>query len=152
MMKKSIYKLSALILFISMAVLLVRCDVFDNEEKVYKESEKTIVGTWRIMQAYRNDVDITQLMDFTQFRIKFQADYSYTIENYLPFIVSSNGTWNLDDPQYPFKILFTAEGNTEALVSDLNFPIVNGIRQIGLTFSPGCHSNQYTYILEGVSN
>jgi len=152
MMNKSIYKLYALILLVSMAVLLVRCEVFDTEEKVYTESEKTIAGNWKIVQAFRNDVDITELMDFTQFRINFKTDNSYSIDNYLPFVVDNNGTWTLDDPQYPFKILFTVDGETGTLVSDLNFPIVNGSRQIGLTFSPGCQSNQYTYILEEVSN
>ncbi|MFV0591824.1 MAG: DUF5004 domain-containing protein [Draconibacterium sp.] len=151
-MKKSIYKLYSLLLLISMAVFIVRCDVIENDEKVYTESEKTIAGNWKIVQAFRNDVDITGLMDFTQFRIDFKADNSYAIENYLPFVVNNNGTWSLDDPQYPFKILFTVDGESEPLISNLNFPIVNGSRQIGLTFSPGCHSNQYTYILEEVSN
>ena len=150
-MKKSLYKQFTLLL-IFLTSMVVSCDVFETEDKVYVESEKTIEGNWKIVEAYRNDVDITDLMDFSKFRIKFDSNNSYTIENYLPFVVSNNGSWNLDDPQYPFKILFTVEGATEPLISDLNFPIVNGTRQIGLTFSPGCHSNQYTYVLEEVTN
>lgn len=152
MMIKSIYTLRILFFSAAMAFLVGACDLLDTEEKVYVESEKTIAGNWQIVEAYRNDVEITDLMDFSQFRINFQSDNSYTIENYLPFIVSDNGNWDLDDPKYPFKILFTVDGEAETLISDLNFPIVDGTRQIGLTFSPGCHSNQYTYVLEEVSN
>nr|WP_319510285.1 DUF5004 domain-containing protein [uncultured Draconibacterium sp.] len=152
MMKRSKYILRFLFLSAVMAFVIGGCDVLDTEDKEYVESEKTIAGNWKIIEAYRNDVEITDLMDFSQFSVSFNADNSYTIENYLPFIVSDNGSWDLDDPQYPFKILFTVDGEAETLISDLNFPIVDGTRQIGLTFSPGCHSNQYTYILEEVSN
>ena len=131
--------------------LMWSCSLIEDEKPVYTESTKRIGGTWKIVKAYRNEVDITGLMDFTKFRISFQQDKTYKIENYLPFIVSKNGTWGLDDPQYPFHLSFTAEGAQVPLETTLNYPIVNGGRQIGLTFSPGCKNNRYTYILEETS-
>jgi hypothetical protein len=95
-------------------------------------------------------VDITEAVDFSQFKINFNPDNTYSFENYLPFIVKQQGTWALDDPQYPFKINFRETSKTESTVTDLTYPIVHGKRQIRLSFSPGCQSNKYEYILEHV--
>ena len=138
--------------FFSLLILVGACELIDEDTKVYTESPKNIVGNWKIVKAYRNDVEITQLMDFSKFRINFQENNSYTIENYIPFLVDGEGEWSLDDPQYPFHISFNVENETEPLVTELNYPIVDGQRQIGLTFSPGCKNNSYSYILEEASN
>lgn len=132
--------------------LFISCEEFIQEEKAYVEAAKTVEGSWKIIQAYRNDVDITHLMDFSRFRLNFKADHSYSIDHYLPFLVDKNGTWELDDPQYPFKILFAPGSGTETVETKLNFPIVKGIRQIRLSFSAGCAENSYTYVFEEATN
>lgn len=138
--------------FCALFCLMFSCSLLEDEKPVYSESAKNLDGTWKIIKAYRNEVDITGLMDFTQFRLSFKQDHTYTIENYLPFIVGKDGVWSLDDPQYPFRLSFTADGSPDALQTTISYPIVNGHRQIGLTFSPGCKNNNYTYLLEKTTN
>lgn len=144
---KAKFKIQAL-LALCVTMILASCTYFDEEVGEYTEVPKSIVGTWKIKTAYRNNVDITEMMDFSQFRLNMNEDGTYTIDGYLPFIVKNDGTYELDDPLYPFHILFSQEGDTEPLETGLSFPIVNADRQIGLTFSPGCFSNRYTYLLE----
>lgn len=111
------------------------------------ETPKDIEGSWGIVEASRNGEDITDKMDFSQFKLQFSDNQTYSIENALPFMVRQNGGWSLDDPQYPFKITFDPE-NSEPLVTDFNYPTVEGTRQIILTFSSGCSGNSYEYVLE----
>jgi hypothetical protein len=145
-MKKNVY---IKLLSLGLMFLLAACDMLENNSiDIPEESEKNIDGTWKITKATRNEADITTLMDFSQFRIRFNADNTYTIENYLPFAVKENGTWSLDDPQYPFSLTLNENNAPQALTLDFNYPVVNGKRIISLSFSPGCHSNAYTYIFE----
>jgi hypothetical protein len=96
----------------------------------------------------RNGTDLTARFDFSAFRLKF-TDSTYTIENAVPFIVSKNGKWSFDDPLYPFKISFTPQNDTEKQ-TDILFPVVKGVRNIIISFSPGCKLNTYQYTLEKV--
>jgi hypothetical protein len=128
------------------------CDKFDSASVEFTEVPKDISGTWKIVQVTRNGTDVTGLMDFSKFRINFKEDNSYTIDNYLPFLVKTNGTWSLDDPQYPFNIVFKESTAEESLVHGFYYPVVNGYRQISLSFSPGCANNIYTYIFAKESN
>lgn len=137
------------LLSLCLIFLPAACDKFDsNSVDLPEESEKVIDGTWKIARVTRNDADITALMDFSRFRLTFNADNTYVIANYLPFAVKENGTWRLDDPQYPFYLTLDENGAPEALKLDFNYPVVNGQRIISLSFSPGCHSNVYTYVFE----
>nr|WP_321412228.1 DUF5004 domain-containing protein [uncultured Carboxylicivirga sp.] len=129
----------------------ISCDLFEEDEMIYTESNKNITGTWQIAEAYRNDVNITDMMDFTKFQIRFNQDETYTMTNYLPFVVKKEGNYSLDDPKYPFHIVFLQSGEGSELKSALSYSVVDAERQIGLTFSPGCGSNSYTYILTKVS-
>lgn len=149
---KILSKIKVYTAFFLLLIVAGACELIEEESKTYTESPKSVVGNWKIVKAYRNDVDITGLMDFSQFRINFNEDNSYTIENYIPFVVDGEGTYGLDDPQYPFHLSFQVENQAEPLETVLNYPVVNGHRQIGLTFSPGCRNNSYTYILENASN
>lgn len=110
------------------------------------EPLKTINGSWKIIKALRNGTDLTERFDFSTFRINF-TDSTYTIQNLVPFIVSKNGKWNFDDPQYPFKISFVPESGAEAS-SAMLYPVVKGVRNIIISFSPGCTLNTYQYTLE----
>ena len=91
---------------------------------------------------------MTESIDVSKFRLNFSTDSTYTIDNYLPFVVRSNGRFSLDDPQYPFKIIFREEATQESVTIGFTYPVVLGKRQIHLTFSPGCASNIYEYVLE----
>lgn len=110
------------------------------------ESTKDISGSWTVIAATRNGTDLTTVVDFSQFKITFNEG-KYTLANKLPFIVNQDGTYSLDDPNYPFQITFKATGGTTASTA-FNFPIVNGTRHLTLTFSPGCPDNTYVYTLQ----
>ncbi|MDB5135064.1 MAG: hypothetical protein JWP37_1667 [Mucilaginibacter sp.] len=107
------------------------------------EASKDISGNWSVIGATRNGTDLTSIVDFSQFKLTF-SEGKYTLLNKLPFLVSQNGTYSLDNPQYPFQISFTPAGSP-AVATAFTYPIVNGVRQLTLTFSPGCPNNIYIY-------
>ncbi|GGF24366.1 DUF5004 domain-containing protein [Echinicola rosea] len=121
----------------------------ESQQETIEESVKDISGEWQIKKAFRNDLDITEMMDFSQFRIVFSTDHTYQVSNYLPFLVKDNGEWFLDDPQYPFYISMVPSDGEE-VNTEFDFPIANGDREIRLAFSPGCSNNAYEYVLERV--
>jgi hypothetical protein len=144
-----IHKITQLLVPLALLLTFGACDAFRNEAPTdYIESPKDITGVWRIIKASRNGSDITEAFDFTSFRLIFNSDRTYTVENRLPFPVKTAGTWSLDDPQYPFNLIFRENGSGQELISGLTYPVVNGKRQMNISFSPGCHSNIYTYVLE----
>jgi|SRR5690606_3324173 len=118
-----------------------------TEAIVTVESAKEIAGNWRILQASRNGTDITEKFDFSGFRITFNEDGTYRLQQPLPFIVAGNGSFALDDPQYPFQISFTEADGDGVVSSSFEYPIVSGRRHLLLTFSPGCEANSYRYTL-----
>lgn len=140
---------SALTICLLMA-LAMTVNSCKQKEILVPEAPKDIAGEWRVTKAMRNGIDITSLTDFTKFRIRFTADMQYSIENPLPFIVSKNGSYSMDDPKYPFRITFTQTGGT-AVSSGFTYPVVNGKRNMNFSFSPGCASNIYLYTLEKVN-
>lgn len=125
------------------------CDEFkDPNNYSADEFHKSLAGSWHINKASRNGVDITKSMDFSAFRINFSADNTYKIDNYLPFLAQNEGTWKIDDPQYPTTLTFKETGASEAKSpASIEYTIVEGERQITLSFSPGCPANVYTYVL-----
>ncbi len=134
-------------LLMTLSLVITSCK---RKEILVPEQAKDIAGEWRITKAMRNGIDITTLADFTQFRIRFTADQQYTIENPLPFIVSKNGSYAIDDPKYPFRITFSQTGGA-AVSSSFTYPVVNGKRNMNFSFSPGCAANTYLYTLERVN-
>jgi hypothetical protein len=129
----------------ALCLLLYACKV--EEVSPVGEAPKNISGSWKVLKATRNGTDITSAFDFTQFRVKFDSAGNYTIVNRVPFLVNTNGTYSLDDPAYPFKITFTPQGGT-AVATSFNYITTSGIRQLNLTFVPGCDLNAYIYTLE----
>jgi hypothetical protein len=113
------------------------------------ESTKVINGTWKIINASRNGTDLTSRFNFSHFSITFN-DGSYTLDSIVPFVVAQNGSYHLDDPQYPYKIYFQAQ-NDSTKELDFQYPVINGVRNIILVFSPGCSSNNYIYTLQKVN-
>lgn len=57
---------------------------------------------WQLTTVSRNGTDITDVMDFSQFKIHLKKDGNYSIENYLPFVVRHDGKWNVDDAYFHF--------------------------------------------------
>ncbi|GAB6121951.1 DUF5004 domain-containing protein [Dysgonomonas termitidis] len=136
-----------------MVYSFLSCDKFkDSNGYDIEEPVKNLAGSWYITKAVRNGIDITKAMDFSAFRITFNDDNTYTIDNYLPFLVRQDGTWNVNDPQYPTQLLFKEGTSTGSNISLFDYQTVKGERQITLSFSPGCQSNVYSYVLERASN
>ena len=134
---------------ISVPVIILLLLVFScKKENAVAPAEpvKAITGNWKIIKAVRNGADLTARFDFSAFRINF-ADSAYTITDQVPFIVSKNGKWSFDDPQYPFKMFFTAQSDTTKSTAIL-YPVVDGVRNIVISFSPGCTTNIYQYTLQ----
>lgn len=129
------------------------CDSFkDAESYDYEEATKNIDGVWQLKTVSRNGIDISDTWDFSRFRLNLNTDGSYTMDNYLPFVVKKNGQWQVDDVQYPFNLTFRESGSSEDVTIALRYPIENGKRIISVTIAPGCYSNSYTYVFEKISN
>lgn len=116
----------------------------------YSETIKHVDGNWQLSAVVRNGIDITKYMDFTRFHIVLNKDSTYEIRNYLPFIVENNGTWSVDDPQFPFHLVFREEGKNEEVKTEIGFLTVDGERQLTIKLSPGCHTNTYVYTFKQV--
>jgi len=138
--------LMPLVLLMAIAAFIMSCD--DDDVDPVQEAPKQLSGSWQIVQIFRNEVDMTGSIDASKFRLNFSSDGTYTIDNYLPFVVRSNGKFSLDDPQYPFKIIFREDATQESVSIGFTYPVVLGKRQIHLSFSPGCANNKYEYVLE----
>ncbi len=132
-------------------IMALLCFSACKTEKVLPAAEavKDISGNWQVIKATRNGTDITNIADFTQFRLKF-SEGKYSLVNKLPFLVTQDGAYSLDNPQYPFQITFTATG-AKAVATAFTYPVVNGVRQLSLTFSPGCPNNTYVYVFQKVN-
>jgi hypothetical protein len=106
---RKIYKTRHSQLLLIMAMMLIASSCKTERVLPQKEALKDIAGNWQVIKATRNGTDLTGIVDFSQFRLNF-ANGNYTMENKLPFLVNQNGSFSLDDPQYPFKITFTPTG------------------------------------------
>ena len=115
-----------------------------------KEALKSINGSWGIVHATRNGTDMTNGFDFSKFRVVF-TDSTYVVDSLVPFIVTTRGRWVFDDPQYPYSLILTPEDSTRSITAPFLFPVTGGVRNIILTFSPGCPSNSYQYTLQKVN-
>lgn len=135
------------------ALMMTSCSAFSDDSDPYDgtEAAKNLSGVWKLKTVTRNSIDITSFMDFSKFTLNLNTDGTYTIDNYLPFIVRENGTWAIDDPSYPFLLSFKEQSANAALDVELSYPVVNGSRALAITLSPGCFTNTYTYTLERVS-
>lgn len=115
---------------------------------IKNEPVKDIAGSWKIVKLVRNGEDITSRINLDKFRIIFNKDSTYTLQDKMAFVVMKPGTYSLDDPQYPFFLNLTPQDNAQANKIKLSLPIVGGSRQINITISPGCSSNSYQYVFE----
>jgi len=79
-----------------------------------------------------------------------KKDNTYEIKNYLPFIVKNKGKWSVDDPQFPFHLVFEEEGMNKEVKTEIGFSTVDGKRRLTIKLSPGCHTNTYVYTFKQV--
>lgn len=142
--------LTAVVAVAAFVLCLLSCDSFDSYSVT--EAEKDLSGVWNITAVTRNGENISQQMDFSQFALNLNADGTYTIDNYLPFVVRESGKWKTDDKLYPFMIVFQENGSASETKVEFSYPVVNGQRALNIILSPGCSSNTYTYSLQRVSN
>jgi hypothetical protein len=140
---KQVYKLNKVTWLFAFPLVLLWTSCKVEGINPTAEASKDISGNWGVVAATRNGTDLTSIVDFTQFKVSFNQG-KYTLLNKLPFLVSQDGTYSLDNPQYPFQIKFTPTGG-QAVTTVFTYPIVNGVRQLTLTFSPGCPNNTYVY-------
>lgn len=136
-----------------MAVIISSCNSFKDEitPEKYSEVPKDIDGNWQLVSVLRNGTDITDYMDFKRFHVLLNKDNTYKLNNYLPFIVKNDGTWNVDDPIYPFHLILKEEGSEKEVKTEIGFLTVDGQRRLTITLSPGCYSNKYVYTFEQIS-
>jgi len=141
--------ITRLFLAVAAVALATSCSTFSDDSNPYEvsESAKNLSGTWKLQTVTRNGIDITKSMDFTRFQLRLNDDGTYSIQNYLPFVVSGEGKWAVNDPQHPMQLSFQENGTSEAVNLGFSYPVVNGQRSISITLSPGCHSNVYVYTL-----
>lgn len=141
-----------IVAFLALTVIISSCDTFKDEMMPgsYSEMVKHVDGNWQLSTVSRNGIDITKYMDFGRFHVILNKDNTYEIKNYMPFIVKNNGTWNVDDPQFPFHLVFKEKGVNAEVKTEFGFLIVDGKRQLTLKLSPGCHTNSYVYTFKQV--
>jgi hypothetical protein len=154
-MRNSLITTSVYLFIILLMVTASSCKL--EHVTVPPEPDKNITGTWKIATVLQNSAtlfDTTKALglpkgfDFTQFRVTFKGN-AYTTNTAAPFIVSSNGTYSLNEP-YTTKLTFKPD-TSKAVSLDFYYPVTGGARQLIITFSPGCPSNSYEYILEKVN-
>ena len=143
------YKMKVYALAAMTALLAVSCDSYKDPENPDKlvEADKNVSGTWQLTKVKRNSVDISEQMDFTKFKLHLEESGRYSLENRLPFPVSTDGFWEVDDPTSPFSLSFNEDDVLgDPVTVEISYPIVDGRRQLTITHSPGCNLNSYEYV------
>ena len=143
------YKLKACVLAGLVGLMAASCDSYkdsDNPDKIV-EADKDLSGVWQLTEVKRNGIDISEHYDFGRFKLHLDKNGRYMLENRLPFPVTEDGAWQIDDPAHPFMITFTEDDVTgDPTKVEISFPNVHGERQLGIKHSPGCGSNIYQYV------
>ncbi|EDM36965.1 hypothetical protein PBAL39_18864 [Pedobacter sp. BAL39] len=133
-----------IIFYLLFAVLTIASCKSEIADTITDETVKDISGTWKVVSLTRNGESLTQRIDLSKFKVIFKSDGTYTLEDKLAFAVSDPGTYNLNDPQYPYSLILTPTGKDAEKIS-FQYPIIEGKRQLSLTISPGCTGNIYQY-------
>lgn len=147
-MKLNIQLIAGILLLL--AISMGSCNTFKDEidPDNYSEIPKNMDGEWILNAVSRNGIDITERMDFNRFRVFLNKDNTYKLEGYLPFLVKNDGTWRVDDPLYPFHLIFKEATVDKEVTTEIKLLTVDGHRRITLEISPGCYSNKYIYTFE----
>jgi hypothetical protein len=141
--------------FLMRVLVVLQCGVIlffsscSTKKEIFVEPQKDLKGTWRISKVTRNATDITTYIDSLGFRLTLSDGDNYVLAgNNIPFLVNKSGTWTVDDPLYPYKLSFNPTDSTRTFTGDLNTPVSKGLRNLEITFSPGCRANTYVYTFE----
>jgi len=113
-------------------------------ELIKDEPVKDITGTWKIVSLSRNGEELAERLDLSKFKVTFNADGTYTLQDQMAFTVSGPGSYQLNDSQYPSGLIMTEQGKEPEKMT-FRFPVIAGKRQLSLTLSPGCEGNVYQY-------
>lgn len=132
------------VVYLFLGILIFASCKEEVSMKVAGESVKDITGKWEIVSLLRNGENLTEHMDLSKFRIVFNTDGTYTLEDRFAFMVEGPGTYNLSDPQYPIGLVMKPLAKPEAKAR-FQFPVVEGERQLSLIMSTGCSSNIYQF-------
>ncbi len=130
-------------------LMAASCDSYKDPDKIDKivEADKNLAGVWQLSAVTRNGVEITKQMNCGRFKLHLEENGRYTLENRLPFPVADDGTWTVDDPAHPFLLTFAEDDvDGDPVAVEILYPIVDGKRQLSITHSPGCESNNYIYV------
>jgi len=115
------------------------------------EPVKEIVGKWKVTKLLRNGEDIGKRMDLSAFVLEFKNDGTYQADPALAFVATGDGAYALNDPQYPFTVIFKAKDGQADIPVKFQFPIVKGRRQLNFTCHMGCEGNTYQYDFEPIN-
>lgn len=142
----------ACVIAVSLGIAAASCDSYKDDETPdeFLEADKDLSGEWQISSVKRNTIDISGMMDLTQFRLHLNEDGSYKLEKGLPFPVKHDGMWTVDDPTHPFSLSFTENNTMGSVEVEISYPIVQGKRQLTMTCSPGCEANKYEYTFKRI--
>ena len=82
------FKIQTTVLLFVLLGTVSACNTFKDEiaPDSYMEVPKQLDGKWQLKTVVRNGTDISEVMDFSQFRLIMNKDNTYNIENYLPFL------------------------------------------------------------------
>ena len=82
------FKIQTTVLLFVLLGIVSACNTFKDEitPDSYMEVPKQLDGKWQLKTVIRNGTDISEVMDFSQFRLIMNKDNTYNIENYLPFL------------------------------------------------------------------
>jgi len=152
MMRNKFFKI-IIIMIITLPFTLGSCDKFEKQtDGPSIEPVKDLAGSWKVVDIVRNNINITHLFDFSRFTLHLNVDNSYSIENFMPFMVKLDGTWSIDDPIRPYFFTIQENGGEPITVS-FSYPIVKGKRRMVMTMQNiGCETNKYVYSLEKSTN
>ena len=138
-------------IFFAFMIIVAATVSCKTQKDVLVEPQKDLSGLWRISKVTRNAADITEWIDSAGFRLTLNKDNTYTLgNNNIPFLVSTDGTWKPDDPQYPYHLIFVPSNGADSVTGNIGTPVTLGNRSLNITFSPGCYKNVYIYTLEKI--
>ena len=124
-------------------------------EKNSMPKVSVLMSVYNCENTVKKSIDSIVEQTFTDWELIIcddgSKDNTYKLNNYLPCIVKNDGTWNVDDPIYPFHLILKEEGSEKEVKTEIGFLTVDGQRRLTITLSPGCYSNKYVYTFEQIS-
>tara|TARA_B110000503_G_scaffold75528_2_gene116631 strand:+ start:5943 stop:6422 length:480 start_codon:yes stop_codon:yes gene_type:complete len=140
------------VLFLTALVICSSCEEAPFNPGLLKTENIDISGIWTISKVYRNEVDISEKMDFSSFSLILDyneagepATYTVAAETPIPFVTNdATGRWTFDNPTYPSQMFLSSGAFTRtSYFSQSLYPVNNS--NLYLEFSLGCDNTTYVY-------